>query len=79
MSRYSMTTLTRLAAVTPSDSEDLGIACRVLNVATSGVVKVTTIDGDVGDITISAGVPFPIAVRRVWATGTSATGIRALS
>lgn len=69
---------TRLVAVEPDDSADLVWTTRALGVAQAGMVRVTTQNGDTGEIFIAAGVPFPIRVRRVWATGTTATGIVAL-
>lgn len=69
---------TRLAAVEPDDTADLVWTTRALGVAQAGMVRVTTHEGDTGDIYVAAGVPFPVRVRRVWATGTTATGIVAL-
>lgn len=67
-----------LAAVTPSDTQDLPVASRALNVAGAGSIRVTTVKGDTATITVAAGIPFPVRVTRVWATGTNATGIVAL-
>jgi hypothetical protein len=64
-----------LLAVTPSDSEDLEIASRGINVAASGTVRVTTIHDDTETVFIAAGSAFPLRVKRIWATGTTATGI----
>jgi hypothetical protein len=36
---------------------------------------VTTLDGSTADITVHPGQAFPIRVRRVWSTGTTATGL----
>lgn len=69
----------QLHAVTPSDTADLPSASRGINVATSGIVKITTVGGTTGAIYVVAGVVFPVRVTRVWATGTTATGIMALS
>lgn len=65
-------------AVTPDDTQDLPIACRALNVAQGGTVHVTTVGGDEVTVAVSEGSPFPLRCRRIWATGTSATGIVAL-
>lgn len=65
--------------VTPSDTTDLPHVTLALNVATPGAVRVTTLDGTVSDIAIAAGVAFPLRVSRVWATGTTAGGIRGLT
>ena len=65
-------------AVTPDDAADLSRPSRALNVAQSGAVRVTTVTGDTGTVFVAAGAAFPIRVVRVWATGTTATGIVAL-
>ena len=69
---------TALGEITPDDATDLAEVTIALNVATPGTVRVTTEGGDTGDVTIAPGLAFPIRVTRVWATGTSATGIRGL-
>lgn len=63
-------------SVTPSDTDDLPFACRGICVGVAGDVKVTHWDGDV--VTwpaLVAGVIHPIAARRIWDTGTTATTI----
>lgn len=70
---------TLLQAVTPSDSDDLPTVSRALNVATAGQVRVTTVGGTTETIFLAAGIAFPVRAARVWATGTTATGIVALS
>lgn len=67
-----------LAVITPNDAADLAVATRGVNVTTSGLLYVTTVNGDSGDIYVAAGTVFPIRARRIWATGTTATGIRGL-
>ena len=62
-------------AITPDDGAELGNATRALNVAVSGKVRVTTVSGATDTIHIAAGIAFPIRATRVWATGTTATGI----
>lgn len=64
--------------IAPSDSTDLAQVTRALNVAAAGLVRVRTVGGDTADVYVAAGVAFPIRVRRVHATGTTATGIRGL-
>lgn len=64
-----------LIAITPSDDAPLSTVVRGLNVAQSGAVRVETLGGTVGTVHVGAGVAFPLRVRRVFATGTSATGI----
>ena len=65
-------------AVTPNDAQDLPVSCRALNVAQGGTVRVTTVGGDDVTIAVTEGSPFPLRCRRIWATGTSATGGGAL-
>lgn len=67
-----------LIEITPNDTQDLSEFSRALNVAVSGMVRVTTVRGDTATINIAAGIPFPVRVRRVWQTGTTASGICAL-
>lgn len=64
--------------IVPNDSVDLARVTLALNVATPGSVRVTTHSGDVTTVYVAAGVAFPLRVRRVWASGTTATGIRGL-
>ena len=65
--------------ITPDDATDLAQVTIALNVASPGNVRVTTLDGSTADISVAPGQPFPIRARRVWQTGTSATGIRGLA
>jgi len=69
---------TSVAEIVPDDASDLPRVTLGLNVATPGIVRVTTLSGAVADVHVAAGVAFPIRVERVWATGTTATGIRGL-
>lgn len=64
--------------ITPDDGADLAQITVALNVATPGTVRVTTLDGSTSDVSIHPGHAFPIRARRVWATGTTATGLRGL-
>lgn len=69
--------LPSLKAVTPSNTEDLpdGVAAAVY-VGVSGDLKVDTQKGETVTLTaLAAGVFHPIPVRRIYATGTSATDI----
>ncbi len=65
----------RVFPVIPNDLIDLPEVTSALNVATPGTVYVTTTDGSEGSLSIHPGQPFPIRVKRVWQTGTTATGI----
>jgi hypothetical protein len=68
-----------LLPVTPDDAADLPVTSRALNVTQSGLVQVTTSGGSVASVYIAAGTAFPVRATRVWASGTTATGITALS
>ena len=69
---------TSVKSIVPDDDTDLDEATIALNVATDGTVRVTTVNGTVSDVFVSAGTAFPLRVLRIWASGTTATGIRAL-
>ncbi|MDX1781131.1 MAG: hypothetical protein R3256_07405 [Thalassovita sp.] len=62
-------------SIPPDDLADLPTATRALNVAQSGTVQVTTVDGSTATLYVVAGIAFPVRVQRVHATGTTATGI----
>lgn len=67
-----------LALVVPADGADLAKATKGLSFGVAGDLKVTTAGGATVTIlsgSLAAGVIHPICVRRVWATGTTATGI----
>jgi hypothetical protein len=68
-----------LETIVPSDSADLPRATRAINVASAGVVRVTTVNGSEAQVYVAAGIAFPVRARRIWATGTDATGIVGLS
>ncbi len=65
--------------ITPNDNVDLNQVTSGLNVATPGTVRLTTLDGSVSDVTIHPGQSFPVQARRIWLTGTTATGLRGLA
>ncbi|MCW1844114.1 spike base protein, RCAP_Rcc01079 family [Prosthecomicrobium hirschii] len=65
------------AAVTPSDSADLGTSCRALWIGTPGNIKVTTVGGDIVTFNGMSGW-FPVRCARIWSTGTTASGIVAV-
>lgn len=61
--------------VTPADSV-LPTAAIGFYVGVAGTVKVTTIAGTaVSFVGLQAGVFVPVAVKQIWATGTTATNI----
>ncbi len=64
------------ATITPDNDNDIAIFGRALWVDVAGAVKVTLLSGDVDVLgAVAAGMWHPIRVKRVWATGTTATGI----
>lgn len=68
---------TNMVEVTPDDAADVSPrASDGVHVNVSGIVRVTLESGAVTTLYLLAGVPYPYAVRRVWATDTTATGIR---
>lgn len=67
------------AAVTPSDSTDLSFITTQVIASGAGVISVNMQGtGSAVPIPVAAGVPLSIRVRRILATGTTATGIVAL-
>lgn len=66
------------AAVTPNDTNDLTKVARGILISVDGALKVDTAGGET--ITFASGTflvktIYPIRVRRVYSTGTAATGI----
>lgn len=70
---------TGVIPITPSDTLDLARVVVGLNVATEGIVAVIGENGVAGEVYIAAGIAFPIVVRRVLQTGTTASGINGLT
>ena len=64
-----------LVSISPDDTTDIPVASRGVNVAGAGSLRVTTVGGDTETIHVAAGIVFPLRVQRIWATGTTATGI----
>ena len=69
---------TRVIEIEPDDDADLPEIVAGINVETPGTVRVTTKGGTAATVFVTAGIVFPLRVTRVWATDTSATGIRGL-
>lgn len=68
------------AAVTPSDTTDLTIYAKALWIGGDGTLTVIPVD-NTDNAPVTFAVPqgvFPVQVRRVLSTGTTATGIVAL-
>lgn len=69
----------RLFEIYPSDTDPLTVVTRAISVDAAGYLQVVTASGDTGRIFVAAGVPFPLRVTQVMASGTTATGIVGLS
>ncbi|MCC5992946.1 MAG: hypothetical protein JJT99_10515 [Rhodobacteraceae bacterium] len=69
---------TDILPVTPDDGTDLPLAASALYVETGGTVSVITIRGQMRSIELGDLALLPVGVRRVRATGTTASGIHAL-
>lgn len=68
-----------MVAITPNDATDLGRVSVVLMVGGGGTVKIDTLGGQSGvTFTAVAGYAYRIRATRVYATGTTATGIVSL-
>ncbi len=70
---------TRIAEIVPSDTDPLAFVTRAISVETAGHLQIVTSAGDAGRVFVAAGVPFPLRVTRVMATGTTASGIVGLA
>jgi hypothetical protein len=70
---------TRLLEITTNDTNELSFVTRAITVETTGHVQVVTAYGDEGRLFVAAGIAFPIRVRKVLATGTTASGIVGLT
>lgn len=60
-------------SITPSDTIDIPRKIRSFSVAVGGNVKVTRLDGTDDTLSLPAGM-CPAGVKRIWATGTTASG-----
>jgi hypothetical protein len=75
---------TRCFAITPNDSTNLAEGTRAIWVGGAGNIKVTLVDDDGNHggftlVAVPAGTLLPLAARRVYATGTTATQLIGLS
>lgn len=64
-------------AVTPSDIADLPVDCAAVIIAVGGTFKATKPNGVDVTTTLPPGTHI-LPCRRIWSTGTSATGITAI-
>lgn len=69
---------TDIVPVTPSNTVDLVDFALALYVEVAGVVVFDTIKGATRTVNVPANFTIPCGVKRVRATGTTATGIHAL-
>ena len=67
--------ITGAAAVSPNDATDLAEITTSLYIGTAGTLKVTMMDDSVVSYAAVVAGRHPLRVKRVWANGTSATGI----
>ena len=69
---------TDIAPITPDDVNDLPDIAMALYVETGGAISVVTARGQTRTLAVADYAILPVAVRRVRATGTTATGLHAL-
>lgn len=69
---------TDIAPVTPDDTNDLPDLAMALYVETGGAISVITARGQTRTVAVADYSILPVAVRRVRAAGTTATGVYAL-
>ncbi len=70
---------TDIVPITPSDTTDLNDVAIALYVENGGVVVFDSAAvGATRTVTVSDGMILPVGVRRIRATGTTATGVHAL-
>lgn len=69
---------TDIVPVTPADGTDLATVCQALYVETAGIVSFVSAAGQTRTVKVADYSILPVRVRRVRATGTTATGIHAL-
>lgn len=61
--------------ITPSDSENLPVQVRAIRAANGGDLHVITYSGTERTLTLLDGEILTLVVRKVFATGTTATGL----
>lgn len=69
---------TDIVPVTPSDTTDLADIAPAIYVETGGAVTITTVAGATRQVNVANFSVLAVGVRRVHATGTTASGIHAL-
>ena len=72
----SITPAMNIKSITPSDSvDDVNGPFRGFMVNVAGNIKITTAGGDTVTLAVAASFPYMFSVSRVFATGTTASGI----
>lgn len=66
---------TGAVAITPSNTVDLTDPVSALHISVAGTLKVDMVNGETVSFPVVPAGIFEIAVKRVYATGTAATGI----
>lgn len=69
---------TDVLPVTPSDSTDLAVVASALYVETGGTLSIITMRNQTRNIEVGDLSLLPVGVRRIRATGTTASGIHAM-
>lgn len=69
---------TDIIPITPDDSTDFAELAMSLFIEVGGTLRIVTRRGETRDILIEDQTLLPVAVRRVMATGTTASGIHAM-
>jgi len=69
---------TDIVPVTPDDNNDLTTIAIGLYVETGGAISLVSVTGAARTVTVADNSILPVGVRRVNATGTTATGIHAM-
>lgn len=69
---------TDVQPVTPNDTTDLSNVAVALYIETGGMIVVDTVAGETRIMSVADFSIMPVGVRRVRATGTTATGIHGL-
>lgn len=69
----------KAVVITPNDSADLAVAPRWLYIGGGGDLKVTDRSGETVVLAgVAGGQALPFSPKRIWATGTTCTGLVAL-
>lgn len=61
--------------ITPDDTNDLSSVVRCLYIGAAGTIKIKTVAGNDVTFTVPSGTLLPWGAQRVYATGTTASGI----